>query len=375
MDPIFSVVVEGVIMSSKEAAIDHLRTAYRSRNLTLFLGAGVSVANGLPTWERLVLAMYFSTINMSQLGSWRPFPNYLFAIAEWHLKRLREPLEITARKLRKYYESGEQFMTELRKTLYAGFRFDESARFLPMDRQQLRGANPTLDSIARLCETAPSESRGVHAVITYNYDSLLEIALGGYPYEVIWKAGPRRTDKLPIYHVHGYVPIGEQEGSRAEELLFTEEQYNRASHDPYSWSNLIQIQSMAGSLGLMVGLSMTDRNMRRLLDAVQKAPVRTQHYALLKEPSWDDPREIELDEINDNALSYYERFTRSGGSLPGTKGERYAQEIRGILRQVEKQDKEQQGYILRQLGVEPIWYQDHAEVAIIINKVREPSPP
>jgi hypothetical protein len=358
-------------VASNETAIDRLRTAYRSRNLTLFLGAGASVANGLPTWERLVLAMYFSTISMSQLGGWRPFPNYLFAIAEWHLKRLREPLEITARKLRKYYQSGEEFMTELKKTLYAGFRFDESARFVPMDRQQIRGANPTLNAITELCETGSLESSGVRAVITYNYDNLLEIALGHSPYEVIWRAGPRRTDNLPIYHVHGYVPIGEQEGSHDEELLFTEEQYNRASHDPYSWSNLIQIESMAGSLGLMVGLSMTDRNMRRLLDAVQKAPVKTQHYALLKEPSWEDPSEEELNEINNNALSYFERFTRSGGSVPGTKGERYAQEIRGILRQVERQDKEQQGYILRQLGVEPIWYRDHAEVAAVISKIGE----
>jgi hypothetical protein len=356
------------IMPSNKTAIDSLRTAYQSKNLTLFLGAGASVANGLPTWERLVLAMYFAAIHTRHLGGWRPFPNYLFAIAEWHLKRLREPLEITARKLCNYYPSGQEFITELKKTLYAGFRKGDGTEFFPMDPRQLCEANPTLSAITELCQT---ESGGVRAVITYNYDNLLETALEHFPYEVIWKAGPRRSDALPIYHVHGYVPVNEQESSQAEELLFTEEQYNRAMNDPYSWSNLIQIQAMAGSVGLMVGLSMTDRNMRRLLDAVQKAPVKTQNYVLLKEPVWKDPSENEVDEINANALSYIERFNRSGGSVPGTKGERYAQEIRDILRQVERQDKEQQGHLLRQLGVEPIWYRDHEEVAFTLRKVRE----
>ena len=78
-------------------SIPRLRDACRRGDVTLYLGAGVSVGNGLPTWEQLVLAMYYTAHSREKMSGWRPFPNYLFAIAEWHLKQSDEPLEITAR--------------------------------------------------------------------------------------------------------------------------------------------------------------------------------------------------------------------------------------------------------------------------------------
>jgi hypothetical protein len=79
----------------RDEAIAELRQAYQRHRLTLYLGAGVSVGSGLPTWDRLVLAMYFNAIAQKKMGDRRPFPNYLYAIADWHLKRTPVPLEIT----------------------------------------------------------------------------------------------------------------------------------------------------------------------------------------------------------------------------------------------------------------------------------------
>ena len=45
---------------SRNDIIERLRTAYQRGDLTLYLGAGVSAGNGLPSWDRLVLAMYFA---------------------------------------------------------------------------------------------------------------------------------------------------------------------------------------------------------------------------------------------------------------------------------------------------------------------------
>src|SRR5947209_14069796 len=102
--------------------IEQVRKAYRANNLTLYLGAGVSVGNGLPSWDRLVLAMYFSAIKRDDIVEGiRPFPNYLFAIAEWHLERRREPLDITARKIRNLYKDEIVFLDKVHETLYAGF--------------------------------------------------------------------------------------------------------------------------------------------------------------------------------------------------------------------------------------------------------------
>ena len=81
-----------------------LRTAYKKSNLTLYLGAGVSVASNLPTWDKLVYMMYAFVLNKEDKWQrWNPFINYLQAIAEYLKKHESEPLEITARKIRDIY--------------------------------------------------------------------------------------------------------------------------------------------------------------------------------------------------------------------------------------------------------------------------------
>src|SRR6266540_3539964 len=103
-------------------SINMLHQAYQDRNLTLYLGAGVSIGSGIPSWDALILAMYFKVIDRQRLGRWRPFPNYLFAIAEWQLQHLQEPLEISARKIRNYFRKDQKaFLSLLRETLYEGF--------------------------------------------------------------------------------------------------------------------------------------------------------------------------------------------------------------------------------------------------------------
>ena len=40
-------------------------------------------------------------------------------------------------------------------------------------------------------------------MVTENYDSLLESALGTHPFQAIWNSTMLQPGKLPIYHVHG----------------------------------------------------------------------------------------------------------------------------------------------------------------------------
>ncbi|MFC1573305.1 SIR2 family protein [Candidatus Eisenbacteria bacterium] len=383
--------------TSRQEAIATLRTACEHGNLTLYLGAGVSVDNGLPTWEQLVLAMYFSAISKQSLGGWRPFPNYLFAIAEWHLENSREPLEITARKLRNLYgEEGQaSFRDSLRSTLYGGFLDPNGDISGAPSPDQLLSASPTLAAVTALCSQTRASQRAVKSVITYNYDNLLELALGSYPHQSVFGEGAVKPEIMPVYHVHGFVPMTGQ-GSLPDDIVFTEDQYHRAARDPYSWSNLVQIRSMAGSIGLMIGLSLTDRNMRRLLDAVSKAPLESQQFILLQRPKGEPPPDEDLDQIHQKAIKYLDRFKRSGiksaemqtdavmtagpgikadyptlrRSRPGTKGPLYQEEIAGIIEQVERLDAEQQTAVLTQLGVTPIWYDEHDEVGPLLDEIR-----
>jgi len=374
-----------------------LRKALKNRNLNLFLGAGVSIGSNLPSWEKLVLAIYFSKISEQHLGGWCPFSNYLFAIAEWHLDNSSEPLEITARKLRKYYESDNEedgkFLDDLYSTLY-GSCLDRNGE-PQIDKELIRRNNSTLDAVARLCE---SSNKRIQSVVTYNYDNLLEIALGDFPCQSVFRSTSLDPEKLAIHHVHGYVPLDKGiEGSRDDEIVFTEDQYHRVAGDPYCWSNLVQLQAMSNSVGLMIGLSLSDRNMRRLLDAIGNAPINSVSYALLKIPDEKRPNNKVLDNIHKKAKGYLTKCKRSGikseqdessgiffprpgikSSRPATKfsregekGPRYRSEIAGIIGQVKRLDREQQQYVLEQLGIRPIWLEKYEDIPDIIDQVMQ----
>lgn len=377
-------------------ALNTLREAFNNKNLSLYLGAGVSIDNNLPSWEKLMLAMYYSKISEEKLEGWRPYSNYLYAISEWHLLNSTEPPEIIARKLRKYYSDNkeeDEFYNNMYRTLYGSLLDNNGEPFSEITKDFIRTNNPTLNSIAELCE-----GNGVCSVITYNYDNLLEIALDNFPYHSIFKPEQKKSGQLPIYHVHGYVPIkldGSEEGSKGIDLVFSENQYHQIAGNPYYWSNLVQLQSMSNSVCLLVGLSLTDRSMRRLLDAVTSSHLNNTNFVFLKQPDTYPPDDDILDEINDNAIKYFNRFNKSGikGSQnidssvffrkpgvkssgtgikslrSGKKGPRYRVEIAGIIEEIKRLDQEQQEYVLKELGLTPLWFKDFSDIPSIISSI------
>ena len=349
-------------------ALENLSKAYKSRRLTLYLGAGVSVGSGLPSWEELVLSMYFSGIKESPIApGLRPFPNYLFAIAEWNLERRAEPLDITARKVRNTYQNQNSFLEDLRHTLYAGFKYPGDQIIQEPQFEDLLNANKTLGSVVKLCNSS-SQRRGVSSIVTYNYDDLLEFSLkhSHRPFQSISSAQQKvEPKKLPIYHVHGFIPMRDQIPD--EEIIFTEEQYYLAAQDAYSWSNLVQIQRMSSSVGLMIGLSLTDRNTRRLLDAVRRTPMVSENYVLLQKPASKRLTPEDVSQIHERATKHYQRFRGSGIK---TADKKYG-EIEGIISLVESSDFEQEEAVLKTLGVQPIWYEKHTEIPGIINRITD----
>ncbi len=348
-----------------------LQRAYRSKNLTLFLGAGVSVGSNLPTWNELVYMLYAFALNKDKKDKWeggKPFSNYLQAIAEFLKKQEAEPLEITARKIRDIYDQldePEQFGLDLRAMLYSGYYdvYDSQGGF---NAEELLRGNSTLNGVLELCKIP---SKGAAAVVSYNYDCLLESVLqfNNRKCKPIFDNSKPKRGQLPIYHPHGYLPPESTvDGSDPEEIIFTEEQYHRVSMDPYHWSNLVQISSMTGKTGLMIGLSLSDRNIRRLLHALSQSPLPVKIYALLPEPHLKEPNNEECEEIHQNAIKINRTKRKSSrmrkSSAYGIKGPIFAEEIRSIISELKNQTLSQQESVLKSMGIYPIWFKNFTEI-------------
>jgi len=362
--------------------LDDLKSAYHNNDLVLYLGAGISIPNGLPSWDKLVLSMYFSSNReIFSSGHIRPFPNYLFAISEWMMKEKNEPLDILIRKLKRYVKEDD-FMKLLVETLYAGFKIDQDpynyneneVTMFECHPYQILDANETLKSIANLCH---EREKGVKTIITYNYDNLLELGLQ----EVLgddnyFKPIYRKNDELddgqqPVYHVHGYIPIpnniDELKGSSYEEIILSEESYHRAAQNAYYWGNMVQMQHLSNSIGLMIGMSLSDRNIRRILDSLKSTPIKTKNYLLTRRPKEKQMNDCDTEFIRDRAKVYMGKFERSGRtSSLQLKTDFTIEKIANIINEHEINNFEED---FRDLGLELVWFDDFEEIPGILQSI------
>lgn len=171
---------------------------------------------------------------------------------------------ISARYLHNYFDDKKSssklaFENAIRDVLYEEIDNENESDLLKEIRQFCiaAGRNPNLDSI-----------------ITYNYDDLLERCLKNIdvdiPFSPIYSTGMKHEiHKLPIYHVHGYLPH-KGKLTLKNKVILSEDDYHRQYSDIYGWSNLIQINKFKDLNCLFIGLSFSDPNLRRLLDIAKK---------------------------------------------------------------------------------------------------------
>ena len=153
-------------------------------------------------------------------------------------------------------------------------------------------ASPLLKELAKLCMPLRTGAK-VHSVITYNFDDLLEKVLTseGIAHRSIYSARqhPLETE-LPVFHAHGFIPRNIEQFNGLEEglLAFSEEGYHQLFKDPYHWANVVQLQAFQQRTGVLVGLSLTDPNLRRLLEYAAISRDEPRHFAFMKRTSVKD---------------------------------------------------------------------------------------
>lgn len=251
--------------------IDELRESLKERRCTLVLGSGVSHTVGIPMWRPLVSMMKRHAALAERDPGKRSLINALQSTMDDPLLLIRQLEQILGFK--------SKVIGLLRECLYADYDASKEAILLEP-----------------LCRWLLSDGpRSTQHVITYNFDNTLERCLGrlGRLVHVVHSAETFSDTRrmLRVYHPHGYLPHPSDDRDDLhvqDAVVFSERDYHRQYMQPNSWLGTAQLHHFMSRTCLMIGLSLTDPNQRRLLDHahMQLTGVRLpRHFAVQKQGS------------------------------------------------------------------------------------------
>lgn len=304
--------------------IEQLKSQYKKDNIVLFVGAGVSYDANIPTWDSLISELYVSLIDKQlKIHKIEINDDDKEKIKNSVIKQNGNSPLIQTRFLKISFE--ENFNESVREILY----------------KSVVETSGLLEEIGQLC--IPNRGKlGIRAIINYNFDDLIERNLKRLrvKHQSIY-AEPMHpdSDALGVYHVHGFLPQDKEDYDDLENtlLVFSEDGYHKLMLDPYNWANISQLNFMVNNTCLFIGVSMTDPNMRRLLEiATQKVydSDLCQHYVIMRRFK-----------INDSGKSEsIKRFENVNESL--------------------------QENFFKSLGVNVIWVNDYDEIPNLLKQIK-----
>lgn len=317
---------EEEILDTHEHIIE-LSQKYKQDELVLFLGAGISKNAGIATWDTLVYELLVSLISKYMESS-----NITLTADEQKIivDSIKKDNGNSPLQLVRYIRHGlkDYFKDTLSDILYKDSK-DESE---------------VLKAIARLC--TPVRNRvGIQGVVNYNFDDLIEINFDNkeIPYRSVYREADLPTkNEIGIYHVHGFLPrdLNQYDSLTESLLVFSEEGYHSLMSDSYNWSNMTQLNYFREQTCLFIGVSMTDPNLRRLL-------------------------EISMSKQPDNTCKHYIIFQKENIEL--NEGDKANEENLKMFQKVNEGLKETS---LRELGLNVIWVDSYDEIPGLLDKIK-----
>ena len=299
----------------------------------LFLGAGVSRSAGMPSWEELLKGL------LSEAG------------------------QLNTETLSAFKEMGSQILEECDNSYLIMGRYLENIIHLKnknfnfpfIIREHLYNQGEH-NSDLLTCIADIANLKKTDEILTYNFDDIVEQNLSksglvaGKDYTSVSKdAEISSKNILPIYHVHGILP---QEGP-VDEVVFSENTFHSRYQDVYHWSNIEQLHALTRKHCFFIGLSMSDPNLRRLLDFARKIN-RTNdipHYAFLQR--------TELKNFCIADVSKLCKYVHISDSLIDKNKQREIYDLNYTTIE----------HIYKELGINVIWYEDYHELPELISKV------
>ena len=234
-----------------------LKQEIEKRRISISLGAGVSIEYGAQKWDDLINDFYDEIQLSGKIDD---------------VKAVQKKIGGTSLINGQFAQDNLlDFMESLYKGLYKKYR-----------GKSYYYADTSLEFIANLAERLQYSKR--FNIITYNYDNFLEqiLAYRGVEHNSIYNEDGKVDDKLSIFHPHGFMPFGIKKSDYEEYkdfIVFSESEYHKLYNNPLSWAMVLQQYLYRESAYLFVGCSLTDPNLRRILENT-KVKGKT-HFALM----------------------------------------------------------------------------------------------
>lgn len=314
----------------RENTIERACTAVKQMNNVLFLGAGVSMSAEMPSWSQLLANL------MGEVKQLKPSTLEAFKEMQSHI----------------YEECGDSNLI-MARYLETAIKFGGNKNeFTQLIQNYLYSSPHTSKLLEKLALTILQNK--VCEVITYNFDNILEQELikrgldDSVQFTSIAKdAEIKGHNTLPIYHVHGIIP----ENGPTDVVVFSEEEYHKRYSDIYHWSNVEQLHALSRQHCFFIGLSMTDPNLRRLLDTARRMNLTNGdcHFAFLQRTK------IEHYCVSDKPCKY----VHISESLIDDRKQKEIYDLNYSIIE----------HIFNDLGVQIIWFEDYDELPSLISRV------
>ena len=312
-------------LEKRKRYVEQLHVQYENDNIVLFLGAGASNEAKIATWHTLISELFVALIDKQLIA------NHIQIEKKDKKKIVKEVIN----------QNGNSPLLQTR-FLRNGFENDFEELVREILYKNAVESSDLLEEIGQLC--IPNRGKlGVRAIINYNFDDLVEKNLKRLrvKYHSIYGEGMiPDADELGIYHVHGFLPQEKEnyENLTKSLLVFSEEGYHKLMLEPYNWANISQLNYMINNTCLFIGLSMTDPNMRRLLEiAAQKRTENDgdcQHYAIMRRFRMKESAEVD-------SIKSFERVNET-----------------------------LQESFFKELGVNVIWIDEFSDIPIILRQIK-----
>ena len=295
-------------LKDRDKTLEIAKASLQDKDFSFFFGAGVSMSANLPSWWKLLEGL----VDKSKQN----------VLDKTDIDKLQQVCYdssiVLGRFIRMMMETksdGDEYYNAIHGALYGG------------------NASCSSPLITEICNLIFAKRQFAKGIITYNFDDVMERALnkvGINNYPVFGMNHPQQA--LPIYHVHGFIPYDNSQIIKSVPIL-SEEEYHRVYANSYNWSNVEQIHALSRTTCIFVGLSMTDPNLRRLLDiSIRDSENEARHFVFL--PHIEDFKNVkDVDRKNNEAM------------------------------RIQKE-------IFLELGLRVIWYTDYTELPTLIGMLK-----